>query len=66
MVKSISSPADKSKGITLFARQYSKIQSSWKFKQSFVKTQGVLLCQEVGGLGPGLKFGGKIWGKVTK
>ena len=26
----------------------------------------VLPCQEVEGLGPGLKFGSKIWGKVTK
>ena len=27
-------------------------------------TQGVLPNKEVGGLGPHIKFGGKIWGKV--
>ena len=31
-----------------------------------LKSQQVLPCQEVEGLGSGLKFGSKIWGDVTK
>ena len=34
--------------------------------QGRVDPQGVLPNKEVGGLGPHIKFGGKIWGKVVR
>ena len=34
------------------------------FKYEFNLPEGVLSNKEVGGLGPHIKFGGKIWGKV--
>ena len=38
--------------------------SKWVWKKNGVTPQGVLLNKEVRGLGPHIKFGCKIWGKV--
>ena len=38
--------------------------SKWVWNKNGVTSQGVLLNKEVRGLGPHIKFGGKIWGKV--